>query len=48
MVRLFVGLIIPEEARGRLAYFLSGLPGGRWVDPQNMRSEEHTSELQSH
>ncbi len=36
MVRLFVGLTIPEDVRGRLASLLSGLPGARWLAPENM------------
>ena len=35
MIRLFVGLELPEEMRQRLAFLGSGLPGARWVDPGN-------------
>ena len=36
MIRLFVGLNIPKEARRRLAVLLSGLSDARWVDPASM------------
>ncbi len=36
MVRLFVGLTIPDDVRGRLAALLCGLPGARWAAPENM------------
>lgn len=36
MIRLFVGLNIPEDVRRRLAALLSGLAAARWVDPASM------------
>lgn len=36
MIRLFVGLELPEDARERLAALAGGVPGARWVDPENM------------
>ncbi len=36
MVRLFVGLTIPDDVRERLSALLCGLPGARWVAPENM------------
>jgi len=35
MVRLFVALEIPDELRAELAALQSGVPGARWVDPDN-------------
>ena len=35
MPRLFTGLEIPAEIRLRLAGYRGGLPGARWVDPEN-------------
>ncbi|MCB2106767.1 MAG: RNA 2',3'-cyclic phosphodiesterase [Rhodobacteraceae bacterium] len=35
MLRLFVGLAIPEAIRTDLGRLCSGLPGARWVDPEN-------------
>ncbi len=35
MPRLFAGLEIPPEVVSRLAGFQGGLPGARWIDPQN-------------
>lgn len=35
MIRLFVALPLPEDVRDRLARLASGLPGARWVPPEN-------------
>jgi 2'-5' RNA ligase len=35
MPRLFTGLEIPVEASGRLSTLRGGLPGARWVEPEN-------------
>jgi 2'-5' RNA ligase len=35
MIRLFVGLDFPMAAQERLASLCSGLPGARWVPPEN-------------
>lgn len=36
MMRLFVGLALPEEVRERLAGLCSGVPGAKWVKPENL------------
>src|SRR3546814_19465811 len=36
MLRLFVALPLPEDIRERLAGICNGLPGARWVSPENM------------
>jgi RNA 2',3'-cyclic 3'-phosphodiesterase len=36
MVRLFVGVELPEDVRERLASLCAGVPGARWVPPENM------------
>lgn len=36
MMRLFVALPLPVDVRACLNAVQSGLPGGRWIDPQNM------------
>ena len=36
MLRLFVGLALPEEIRARLAEICAGVPGARWVAPENL------------
>jgi RNA 2',3'-cyclic 3'-phosphodiesterase len=36
MFRLFVGIALPEEAHGALALLCNGLPGAKWVEPDNM------------
>ncbi len=36
MLRLFVGLRLPDAVRARLAILRAGLPGARWVEPHNM------------
>ncbi len=36
MIRLFVALELPEDVRGSLARLCSGLPGARWVPPENL------------
>lgn len=33
MIRLFVGLVLPEDARQRLAGLAGGIPGARWLEP---------------
>lgn len=35
MYRLFVGLALPDFIRDELALLQDGLPGARWVDPDN-------------
>jgi 2'-5' RNA ligase len=35
MMRLFVALGLPDELRTRLAFMARGLPGARWVPPEN-------------
>jgi 2'-5' RNA ligase len=34
MLRLFVGIDLPELARNRLALLAAGLPGARWLAPE--------------
>ncbi len=36
MLRLFVGLALPEEVRLRLGGLSSGIPGAKWVKPDNL------------
>ncbi len=36
MIRLFVGLALPEAVRTRLAGICAGLPGVRWVGAENL------------
>lgn len=36
MIRLFVGLDIPDELRQRLALLSAGIPKARWEPPENM------------
>jgi 2'-5' RNA ligase len=36
MFRLFVGIAFPDDVRLRLAGLCSGLPGAKWIDPENM------------
>ncbi len=36
MLRLFVGLAVPEDIAKSLAKLANGMPGARWVDPENM------------
>ena len=33
---LFVGIAFPDDVRLRLAGLCSGLPGAKWIDPENM------------
>lgn len=35
MIRLFVGLELPEDMRQRLTFLCGGVPGARWVDREN-------------
>lgn len=35
MPRLFTGIEIPEDIADRLASLRGGLPGARWIDPEN-------------
>ena len=35
-MRLFVAIALPEDVRDRLATLQSGLPGARWVPPENL------------
>ncbi len=36
MLRLFVGLALPDGVIARLAIMCSGLPGAQWIEPRNM------------
>lgn len=36
MIRLFVGLAVPETLRTRLTALCGGVPGARWVRPENL------------
>jgi 2'-5' RNA ligase len=36
MLRLFVGLALPDDLRRRLAGICAGVPGARWVAPENL------------
>ncbi|MDH3240014.1 MAG: RNA 2',3'-cyclic phosphodiesterase [Alphaproteobacteria bacterium] len=36
MIRLFVGLELPETVRARLYGLGGGVPGARWIEPENM------------
>ncbi len=36
MMRLFVGLALPEAVRERLGWLQAGVPGARWVRPDSM------------
>ncbi|MSO72624.1 MAG: RNA 2',3'-cyclic phosphodiesterase [Rhodospirillaceae bacterium] len=36
MLRLFVGLALPDGVIARLTVMCAGLPGARWVEPQKM------------
>lgn len=36
MIRLFVGIGLPEDIRARLAGLCGGVPGARWVAPENL------------
>ncbi|HEX6979765.1 MAG TPA: RNA 2',3'-cyclic phosphodiesterase [Alphaproteobacteria bacterium] len=36
MIRLFVGIGLPEDIRARLAGMCAGVPGARWVPPENL------------
>src|SRR5512134_1260994 len=36
MFRLFVGIAFPDDVRQRLGGLCSGLPGAKWIDPENM------------
>jgi RNA 2',3'-cyclic 3'-phosphodiesterase len=35
MMRLFTGLEIPEEVAFDLSFMQGGIPGARWIDPEN-------------
>ncbi len=35
-MRLFVGIALPEDVRARMAMLESGIPGARWVKPENL------------
>ena len=35
MLRLFVALDLPEPVRARLAMLQGGIPGARWIKPEN-------------
>lgn len=36
MIRLFVGLALPEDVRERVAVLNGGVPGARWEPPENL------------
>lgn len=36
MIRLFVGLALPEAVSARLALLSGGIPGARWVEARNL------------
>lgn len=36
MVRLFVALALPELLRNQLMWLGGGVPGARWVKPENL------------
>lgn len=36
MIRLFVGIALPEMTRQRLSLLCAGVPGARWVKPENL------------
>ena len=36
MIRLFVGLELPEPVRAELAGLCGGIPGARWILPENL------------
>ena len=36
MIRLFVGIELPETMRERLAGLCAGVPGAKWVAPENL------------
>lgn len=36
MPRLFVALSLPEDVRQRLGLLSGGVPGARWIDPENL------------
>ncbi len=36
MVRLFVGVELPEDVRERVASLCGGVPGARWISPENL------------
>lgn len=36
MIRLFAGLELPEMTRERLSLLCAGVPGARWVKPENL------------
>lgn len=35
-MRLFIALDLPDETRERLATLMNGLPGARWLPPENL------------
>jgi len=35
-MRLFVGIALPEDLRARLSVLQQGVPGARWIDPDNL------------
>jgi 2'-5' RNA ligase len=36
MIRLFIGIALPDELRARLAAMAAGIPGAKWVAPNNL------------
>src|SRR5690625_7448543 len=37
MRRLFIALSLPDEVRDRLSAISGGVPGARWLEPENLR-----------
>ena len=40
-MRLFVALSLPEDVQQRLSGLANGLPGARWVKPENLHLTLH-------
>lgn len=40
-MRLFIAIALPEPIRQRLGVLMSGVPGARWVKPENMHLTLH-------
>lgn len=36
MIRIFAALELPDDVRDRLAMLAGGVPGARWISPENM------------
>ena len=49
MIRLFVGLALPEDVRLRLVHLQDGVPGAKWVAPENLHlSLRFIGEVEEH